>query len=147
METVRLTGRRPLAVAGLTILVLLLAIGGLLVFQAVRPRVSQADATAVAVRQLGQMDPGVRGFVLVSARYNPAPDRVYDDLGNLMYSESRSACLVWRVQLPGWVCHADAAWVLHLRAPAQGGFRNHDAYVIVNAQNGTVSSSSSASTN
>lgn len=147
METVRLTGHRPLAVGGLTTLVLLVAIGGLLVFQAVRPRVSQADATAAAMRQLRQMDPSVSGFVLVSARYNPAPDRVYDDLGNLIYSESRSACLVWRIQLPAWVCHADAAWVLHLRAPAQGGFRNHDAYVIVNAQSGTVSSSSSASTN
>jgi hypothetical protein len=147
METVRLNAHRPLTVAGLTTLVVFVAIGGLLVFQAVRPRVSQADATAVAMRQLRQMDPSVSGFVLVSARYNPAPDRVYDDLGNLIYSESRSACLVWRVQLPGWVCHADAAWVLHLRAPAQGGFRNHEAYVIVNAQNGTVSSSSSASTN
>src|SRR5439155_1741142 len=78
----------------LTALIVVVAIGGFLVFQAVRPRVSQASATAVAIRQVQQMDPNVRDFAVLSARYDAAPDRVYDDRGNLIYSESHSSCRV-----------------------------------------------------
>jgi hypothetical protein len=140
-----MTRRHLLAAAGLITFVVLVAIGGLLILQALRPRVSQADATATALRQVQQMDPGVHGFVVVSARYDPAPDRVYDDLGNLIYSETRSSCQVWIVQGPAWLCHADGAWIVHLRAPSQGAFNNHEAYVIVNGHDGTVSSASSSS--
>ncbi len=41
---------------------------------------------------------------------------------------------------------AEAAWILHLRAPAQGGYGSNDAYVVVNATTGSVSSASLAST-
>ncbi len=91
------------------------------------------------------MDPNVRGFVVVSVRYDAAPDRVYDDRGNVIFSESRSSCRVWLFQGPGWLCHADGSWIVHLHAPPQGGFNNHDAYVLVNGQNGTVPSASTNS--
>ena len=105
----------------------------------------QAAATALALLQVQQMDPNVRGFVAVSARYDAAPDRVYDDRGNVIFSESHSSCQIWLFQGPGWLCHADGAWIVHLHAPPQGGFNNHDAYVQVNGQNGTVSSASTNS--
>jgi len=142
---VRLTSRIALAVAALTAVIVLVAFGGFLVFQAGRPRVSQAAATALALLQVQQMDPNVRGFVAVSARYDAAPDRVYDDRGNVIFSESHSSCQIWLFQGPGWLCHADGAWIVHLHAPPQGGFNNHDAYIQVNGQNGTVSSASTNS--
>ena len=129
----------------MTALIVVVAIGGFLVFQAVRPRVSQASATAVAIRQVQQMDPNVRDFAVLSAWYDAAPDRVYDDRGNLIYSESHSSCRVLLFEGPAWLCHADGAWIVHLRAPAQSGFTNHDAWVLVNGQNGTVSSASTSS--
>ena len=141
----RPTWRHALAVAGLAALLVLVAIAGLAIFEAAEPRVSQAAATAVAMRQVQQMDPSVRGFAVVSARYDATPDRVYDDRGNVIYSGSHSSCQVWLFQGPGWLCRADGAWIVHLRAPAQGEFANHDAYVIVNGQNGTVSTASTIS--
>ena len=139
--------RRILVVAGIATVLVVVAIGGMLVVQALRPHISQEAATAAAVSQLRQMNPKVAGYTLVSARYDPAPDKIYDDHGNLIGSESRSACVIVRVQVPGWLCHADAAWILHLRAPAQGEFSSNDAYVVVNASNGSVSSASLVSTN
>src|SRR2546421_101855 len=100
---------------------------------------------AVASRRVRQMDPNVRDFAVLSARYDAAPDRVYDDRGNLIYSESHSSCRVLLFEGPAWLCHADGAWIVHLRAPAQSGFTNHDAWVLVNGQNGTVSSASTSS--
>lgn len=142
-----MTPRRILATAAAVILLALIAVSGLLVVQALRPHISQETATAAAVLKLRQMNSSVSGYTLVSARYDPAPDKIYDDRGNLFYSESHSSCRVFTFQGPGWLCHADAAWILHLRAPAQGGFSSNDAYVVVNASNGSVSSASLMSTN
>jgi hypothetical protein len=91
------------------------------------------------------MDSSVHGFVVVSARYDAAPDRVYDDRGNVIYSESHSSCPVWLFQGPAWLCHADGVWIVQLHAPPQGEFKNHDAWVLVNGQNGSVSSASTNS--
>jgi hypothetical protein len=134
--------RRTLVAAGVVILLALTGIGGLLVVQAIRPHVSVEQATAAALRQVQQMNTGSNGYTVVSARYDPSPDTIYDDQGNLIHSESRSACLVARVEVPSFLCHAEAAWILHLRAPAQGGYRAYDAYVVVNAATGSVSSAS-----
>jgi len=100
------------------------------------------EATAAAISRIQQMNTGASGFTLVSARYDPAPDRVYDDRGNLIYSESRSACLIGGIRAPSFLCHAKAAWIVHLIAPAQGGHSGYDAYVVVNASSGSVSSAS-----
>jgi hypothetical protein len=116
-------------------------IGGLLLVQALRPHIPVEEATAAAINKVQQMT-GSSGYTLVSARYDLAPDRVYDDRGNLIQSESRSGCLVARIQVPEFFCHAAASWILHLRAPAQGGYRFYDAYVVVNATTGSVSSAS-----
>ena len=142
-----MSSRRILTTAGVAILVALIAIGGLLIVQALGPHISERDATAAALRQLQQMNPKVTGYSLVSARYDPAPDKVYDDGGNLIGSESHSSCPVFMFQGPGWLCHAKPAWIVHLRAPAQGEFRSNDAYVTVNAADGSISSASLMSTN
>jgi hypothetical protein len=128
-------------------LLALIAIGGVLAVQALGPHISRDAAVAAAVRQLQQMNPKVTGYSLVSARYDPAPDKVYDDRGNLIASESRSSCLIFIFQAPGWLCHAKPAWILHLRAPAQGEFSSNDAYVVVDANSGGVGSASLMSTN
>ena len=140
----RLTLRGSLIAAGALVVVALIAIGGLLIGQASRPHISVEKATEAAISQIQQMNTGSSGYTLVSARYDPAPDRVYDDRGNLIYSESRSACLVGGLRLPSFLCHAAAAWILHLRAPAQGGYRSYDAWVMVDATTGRVSSASVA---
>jgi len=119
-----------------------MGIGGALVVQAIRPHISVEEATAAAISQVQQMNTGSGGYTVVSARYDAAPDRVYDDRGNLIYSESRSACLVVSIRVPSFLCHAEAAWILHLHAPAQGGYSSYDAYVLVNATTGRVSSAS-----
>jgi hypothetical protein len=139
--------RRTLVAAAVATLLALVVVGGILVAQALRPHISEKDATAAAVRQLQQMNPRVTGYRLVSARYDPAPDKIYDDRGNLIGSESRSACLIAGLHGPAWLCHADAAWILHLRAPAQGEFSSNEAYVVVNATTGSVGSASHMSTN
>lgn len=134
---------RRLAIAGSAVLLVLAVLAGAsLVIRALRPHVSQRDATTIAIGQLQQMNPAVSGYVLVSARYDPAPDKVYDDKGNLIASETRSSCDVLNLRLPSWVCHAEGAWIIHLRAPAQSGFANNDAYVVVNGTTGSVSSAS-----
>jgi hypothetical protein len=96
----RLTGRRVLVGIGLIAFVGLVAIGATLILPALNPRVSQSEATAVALRQASQMDPGVHGFVVVSAHYDAAPDRVVDGRGNVIYSETHSSCpvLIFRVR-------------------------------------------------
>jgi len=139
---VRLSVRRTFVPAGVLIALALTGIAGLLVVQAIRPHISVEEATAAAISQIQQMNTGSSGYTLVSARYDPAPDRVYDDRGNLIYSESRSACLIGSIRLPSFLCHAEAAWILHLRAPAQGAYRSYDAYVVVNATTRRVSSAS-----
>jgi hypothetical protein len=139
--------RRILITVGVATLLALIAVGGILVSRALGPHISEKDATTAALRQLQQMNPKVTGYTLVSARYDPAPDKIYDDRGNLIGSESRSACPIVGLNLPGWLCHADPAWVLHLRAPAQGEFSSNDAYVVVNATTGSVGSASLMSTN
>jgi hypothetical protein len=144
---VTVSRRGLLATVALITFVVLIAIGAGLILQALRPRISQAQATAVALRQASQMDPGVHGFFVVSARYDPAPDRVVDNRGNVIYSETHSSCPVLIFQGPAWLCHADGVWIVYLRAPAQGGFANHEGYVMVRGDSGTVSSSSSNSTN
>lgn len=140
----RLTRRGSLIAAGILVAVVLIAIGGFVIVQALRPHVSVEEATAAAIGQIQQMNTGSSGYMLVSARYDPAPDRVYDDRGNLTYSESRSACLIGGIRMPSFLCHAEAAWILHLRAPAQGGYRSWDAYVVVDATTGRVRSASVA---
>lgn len=117
-------------------------LAALAIVHALQPPVSQASATSIALNQLHQMNPSVSGYTLVSARYNPAPDKVYDDNGNLIYGESRSACPVLGLNLPSQLCHAHAAWVLHFRAPAQGQWATYNAYVVVNSTTGSVSSAS-----
>jgi hypothetical protein len=139
--------RRILVTAGVATLLALIALGGILVSRALGPHISEKDATTAALRQLQQMNPKVTGYTLVSARYDPAPDKIYDDRGNLIGSESRSACPIAGLNLPGWLCHADPAWILHLHAPAQGEFSSNEAYVVVNATTGSVGSASLMSTN
>jgi len=139
---VRLGLRRSLVTAAVVILLALAGTGGLLIAQAIRPHISVKEATAAAIGQVQQMNTGSSGYTLVNARYDLAPDRVYDDRGNLIYSESRSACSIAGIRAPSLLCHADAAWILHLHAPAQGGYSSYDAYVVVNATTGRVSSAS-----
>jgi hypothetical protein len=139
--------RRIAVTAGVAALLILVVVGGRLIVQALRPHISEKDATVIAVRQLQQMNANVTSYTLVSARYDPAPDKIYDDHGNLIGSASRSACLIVGLKAPSWLCHADAAWILHLRAPAQGGWSSNEAYVVVNATTGTVGSASLSSTN
>ena len=55
----------------------------MLVVQAIRPHVSVDQATTAAISQVQQMNTGSSGYTVVSARYDPAPDKVYDDRGNL----------------------------------------------------------------
>jgi hypothetical protein len=142
-----MTSRRILVTAGAALMLALVAIGGLLVVQALGPHISEQAAAAAAVKKLQEMNPGVTGYTLVSARYDPAPDRVYDDRGNLISSESHSSCPIFIVEAPGWLCHAHAAWIVHLRAPAQGGFSSNEAYVVVDASSGSVGSASLDRTN
>jgi len=123
-------------------LLALAGISGLLIVRAVTPHISVGEATTAAISQIQQMNTGSGGYTLVNARYDPAPDKVYDDRGNLIFSSSRSACLIVGIRVPPFLCHAEAAWILHLRAPAQGGYRVYDAYVVVNATTGSVSSAS-----
>ena len=138
----RLTVRSSLVAAGLVVLLALIGVGGLLIVQAMRPHISEEAATTAAISRIQQMNTGASGFIVVSARYDPAPDKVYDDRGNLIHSESRSACLIGGIQLPSFACHAEAAWILHLVAPAQGGHSAYDAYVVVSATTGRASSAS-----
>lgn len=133
--------------AAIVLALALIAVCGVLIVQALGPHISEKEAAAVAVRQLQQMNPKVTGYSLVSARYDPAPDKVYDDRGSLIASESRSSCLIFIFQGPGWLCHAKPAWILHLRAPAQGEFSSNEAYVVVDARSGRVGSASLSSTN
>ena len=139
--------RRILVTASVATLLALIVVGGILISRALGPRISEKDATTAALRQLQQMNPKVTGYTLVSAQYDPAPDKIYDDRGNLIGSESRSACPIAGLNLPGWLCHADPAWILHLRAPAQGEFSSNEAYVVVNATTGSVGSASLNSSN
>ena len=142
-----MTRRELLAAAAIIGLIAVVAIGGLQVLRGNQPQVSQASASAVALRQLTQMNPAIHGFAVVSASYDPAPDRVYDNQGNVIYSESHSFCPIWIFQGPGWLCHADGVWIVYLRAPAQGGFVNQNGHVLVNGRNGTVSNASTEATN
>ena len=142
-----MTRRDLLAAAAIIVLTALVAIGGLQVLRGNQPQVSQASASALALRQVARTNPGVHGFVVVSASYDPSPDRVYDDRENLIYSESHSSCRIWIFQGPAWLCHADGVWIVHLRAPAQGGFVNQNGTVLVNGRNGTVSNASTEATN
>ncbi len=106
--------RKIATVAAVGIALLVTGVLGPLIVHAIQPHVSQETATANAIRQLKQMNPAVTGYVLVRARY----------------------------PLPSQLCHAAAAWIVHLRAPTQGGYATYDAYVVVNATNGIVSGAS-----
>jgi hypothetical protein len=139
--------RSILIPAGAVLLLALVIIAGILVSRAIGPHISEKDATLAAIRQLQLMNPSVSGYMLVSGHYDPAPDRVYDDHGNLIGSESHSSCPIFIFQAPGFLCHAHAAWILHLRAPAQGGYSSNEAYVVVDANSGSVGSASLQQTN
>ena len=71
----RLTIRGGLVGAGLVILLALIGVGGLLIVQALGPRISEEEATAAAISRVQQMNTGASGFTVVSARYDPAPDK------------------------------------------------------------------------
>lgn len=129
------------AIAGAIVLIAAL-VAGLLLIQALRPHVSKQTATSIALGQLRQMNSSVTGYGLVSSRYDLSSDRIYDDNGNLIYSQSRSDCRLLRLQVPTQLCAVDPVWVLHLHAPAQGIWVSYDAYVVVNASSGNVSSAS-----
>jgi hypothetical protein len=137
-----LSPRRVVVAAALGLALILAVVISLLIVQTLRPRVSQEAATAIALSQLQQENSSVTGYVLVRARYDSSPGKIYDDNGNLIESQSRAACWVLGLQLPSQLCTADAVWILHFHAPAQGSWANYDAYVVVNASNGTVSSAS-----
>jgi hypothetical protein len=140
--------RRSIAtVAGVAIVIVGLVVAGVLVARSLGPHISESQATLAAVRQLQQMNSSVTGYTLVSARYDPAPDTIYDDHGNVIGSESHSSCPIFIFQGPGFLCHAHAAWILHLRAPAQGGWSSNEAYVVVDANSGQVGSASLNRTN
>jgi hypothetical protein len=139
--------QRILVAATAALLLALVVVGGILVARALGPRISERDATVIALRWAQGMNSNVTGYSVVSARYDPTPDRIYDDRGNLIFSESRSACPILTFQGPGWLCPAKPVWILHLHAPAQGGFNLNDAYVVVNASDGSVNSASTQSNN
>src|ERR1700737_2508775 len=139
--------RRIAAVAAVAILSVGLVIAGALVARALGPRISERDATVIALQWTKGMNANVTGYSVVSARYDPTPDKIYDARGNLIGSESHSSCPILIFQGPGWLCHAKPAWIVYLRAPAQGGFSLNDAYVVVNASDGSVSNASTQSTN
>jgi Kef-type K+ transport system membrane component KefB len=147
MASTLMRPRRILVAAGIAILMVGIVIAGVLAARALGPRISEKDATVIALHWAQGMNSSVTGYSVVSARYDPAPDRIYDDRGNLIVSESRSSCPILMFQGPGWLCPAKPAWILHLRAPAQGGFSLNDAYVVVNASDGSVSSASTQSIN
>lgn len=134
--------RRVATLGALAIAVLLTVVAGLFIIQALPSHVSRESATTIALNKLHEMNASVTGYVLVSARYQPTPDRIYDDSGNLIASESGSACFLLYLKLPRQLCGTDALWILHFHAPAQGTWANYDAYVVVKASNGTVSSAS-----
>ena len=134
---------RKVAIAGAIIIAVILTVVGVLsVLLALLPPISQPIATSIALNQLHRMNSSVNGFVLVSARYDPVPKKEYDANGNLIYSESGLVCQKLGLQLPAQFCPEHAAWVLHFRAPAQNGFKNWNAYVLVNARTGSVGSAS-----
>ena len=90
--------RRILIATSVTIFAVLIAISGILIARALGPHVSEQEATLAAVRQLQQMNSSVTGYTLVSARYDPVPDTIYDDHGNVIGSESHSMARV----VTGW---------------------------------------------
>ena len=131
--------RLPIVLVGVAAILVLVA--GAAYIQSLRPRVSEGQATSAAMSAL-QQQVGDRKWTLVTARYDPAPDRIYDDSGNLIMSETRSVCRVLVVPAPNSFCHAKAAWILHLSAQGSPGSVRSDAYVVVNASTGEVKATS-----
>jgi hypothetical protein len=136
-------GRLAIAVV-VAALILLAFLGAQFYMTRLRgPAVSEDQATRVASVKLKQQV-GIGGWTLINGRYDPAPDKIYDDNGHLIGSESRSSCRMMIVPLPTTFCHAHAAWILHLQTVTADSY--WDAYVVVNADTGQVSSSSAATT-
>lgn len=136
----RITGRTlAVVITVAAFLVLVLAAAQLYILH-LPPVVSKDQATAIAIAHM-QQQLGVREWSLVRARYDPAPDKIYDDSGQLIGSESRSNCRVFIAPLPPSFCHANAAWIFHLQAAAGTGSYS-DAYVVINATTGQVTASS-----
>ncbi|MDQ6710663.1 MAG: hypothetical protein M3Z11_08930 [Candidatus Dormibacteraeota bacterium] len=128
------------------LLTLVIVFGAVRVLDAARPPISEGQARAAALAQLSSTS-GVSGFHVVSARRVLSGDRVTDDSGNVISTQSRSACPTFGFPAPGWLCPAGPVWVLHFRAPPQNGFLLWEAYVVVDAQTGKVSSASTDGTN
>lgn len=119
---------------------LLVIVVGEIYIRSLNPAISQSDATSAAIAHLqGQV--GNSAWSLIAAHYDAAPDKIYDERGNLIGSESRSSCRVFVFSAPAMFCHAHAAWIVHLRAAGPSGSAR-DAYVVVNASTGDVTSSS-----
>ena len=137
---------RVLVAAGLVATVILLVAVGIRVLDALRPPISEGQARAAAQAQLSSMS-GAKGFQLVSARTMPSGDRVTDDAGNVIGTQSRNSCPIFGFPGPDWICPSGPVWVLHFSAPAQNGFLRWDAYVVVDARTGKVSSASVAGRN
>ncbi len=130
---------RRLALPLMVVAVLsLLAFVGLAAVNALRPRISEAQAVEAAVRKMAQVNPQVKGYAAVYAHYEAAPWQVYDQQGRLRFSQSKSHCLLWVIQLPGWACPPGAVWAIELRAPSQGAFREYEAFLLVDAKTGEV---------
>lgn len=68
--------RRVVTAGAIAIALILALVAGLLIIQALRPHVSRETATTTALNQLRQMNSSVIGYVLVGARYDPAPDLI-----------------------------------------------------------------------
>ncbi len=128
------------------LLTLVIVLGAVRVLDALQPPISEGQALAAARAQLS-LTSVASGFQLVSARRVPSGDRVTDDSGNVISTQSRSACPTFGFPAPGWLCPAGPVWVLHFRAPSQNGFLHWEAYVVVDAQSGKVSSASTNGTN
>jgi hypothetical protein len=117
----------------------ILAIGALY-SRSLVPHTSASAAGSTAIAHL-QQQVGGSGWVVLTTRYQASPNRIYDDYGNLIGSESGVSCFVLSVPAPDFVCPSRAVWIVHLSAN-RGRGHAADAYVVVSDANGRVSSSS-----
>lgn len=115
-----------------------LAIGALYI-RSLTPHMSASEAGATAIAHL-QQQVGGSGWVVLTTRFQASPNRIYDDYGNLIGSESGLSCFVLSVPAPDFVCPSRAVWIVHLNA-TRGPGHAADAYVVVSDASGRVSSS------
>ena len=130
--------RRPVILLTLAAAVILVI--GTLHVRSLAPHMSPSQASSIAAAHL-QQQVGGSGWVVLSTRYQASPNRIYDDHGNLIGTESGASCFVFGAPLPDFACPSRAVWIVHLSTPGGPG-QARDAYVVVYDSTGHVSSSS-----